>query len=153
MPSSVAYAWDHFRLKNVANLMLQLYALWAFRHVTFQKPDFANYPKVVAFQKNIVLAINLFGCFLNCKNLTGHEIIDFSVKKIITHSQCARAKRGLRIDVLVSCHGSMISINFNRKVTFYMYKQYSNTFGLVKYIHVGNIQKRKVLSFFCGSVY
>ena len=54
---------------------------------------------------------------------------------------------------LVRCHGSMISIDFNRKVLFYMYKQYSNTFGLVKYIFDGNIKKRKVLRFFCGSVY
>ena len=47
----------------------------------------------------------------------------------------------------------MISINFNRKVISYMYKQYSNTFGLVKYIYDGNIQKRKVLRFFCVPVY
>ena len=149
MPSSVAYAWDHFRFKNV-NLMLQLYALWSFRNVTFQKPHSANYPKVVAFQKNIVLAINLLE-FFNCKNLTGHEIID--LKKNNYSLSVRTCKRGFRIAVLVSCHGSMISTNFNRKITFYMYKQYSNTFGLVKYIHVGNIQKRKVLRFFCGSVY
>ena len=47
----------------------------------------------------------------------------------------------------------MIQINSNRKVIFYMYKQYSNTFGLVKYIYDGTIIKRKVLRFFCGSVY
>ena len=46
----------------------------------------------------------------------------------------------------------MISINFNVKVVFNMFKKYSNTFGLVKYIYDGNIQKRKVLRFFCGSV-
>ena len=34
-----------------------------------------------------------------------------------------------------------------------MYKQYSNTFGLLKYIYDGNIQKRKVLRFFCGWAY
>ena len=65
--------------------------------------------------------------------MTGHEIIEF--KKMMTHTQRARAKRGFYIVVLVSSHRSMISINFNRKVIFYMYKQYSNTFGLVKYIY------------------
>ena len=34
-----------------------------------------------------------------------------------------------------------------------MFQQFSNTFGLVKYIFDGGIQKRKVLRFFCGSVY
>ena len=72
---------------------------------------------------------------------------------MITHSQGARAERVFRIVVVVSRHDSMISVNFNRKVIFYMYKYYSNTFGLVKYFYVGNIQKRKVLRFFCGSVY
>ena len=52
---------------------------------------------------------------------------------MITHSQRARAKRCFRIVVLVSSHGSMIPIKFNRKVIFYMKKQCSNTFGLVKY--------------------
>ena len=62
--SSVAYTWDHFRLKeNVVNLMLQLYTSWSFRHVTFQKPDSANFPEIVAFQKNIVSAKNLFEMF------------------------------------------------------------------------------------------
>ena len=70
---------------------------------------------------------------------------------MITHSQ--RAKRGFRIFALVRCHGSMSSIDFNRKVLFYMYKQYSNTFGSVKYIYNEDIQKRKVLRFFSGSVY
>ena len=56
------------------------------------------------------------------------------LKKIITHSERARAEHGFRIITLVSCHGSMISIYFNRKVLFYMYKQYSYTFRLVKYI-------------------
>ena len=68
-------------------------------------------------------------------------------------SLCAHLqKRGFRIFALIRCHGSMISKDFNRKVLFYMYKQYSNTFRLVKYIYDGNIQKRKVLRFFCGSV-
>ena len=75
------------------------------------------------------------------------------LKKIITHSQRARAERVFRIVVVVSRHGSMISVNFNRKVIFYMYNYYSNTFRLVNYIYLGNIKKRKVLRFFCGSVY
>ena len=37
----------------------------------------------------------------------------------------------------------MILININKKVIFYMYKQYSNIVWLVKYIYVGNIQQRK----------
>ena len=118
--SSVAYALGHFRFQNVVNLMLQLCASWTFRHVAFLKPDSANYPEVMTFQKNIASAIKLLGMLFNCKIVRGHEIIDFL--KIIIHSQCARA---IRIVVLVSCHGSMISINFNRKVIFYMYKQYS----------------------------
>ena len=60
---------------------------------------------------------------------------------MIIHSQCARAKGSFRIFVLVSCHDSIISINFNRKVLFYMYIQYSNTFGLVKYIDDGIFKK------------
>ena len=42
--------------------------------------------------------------------------------KIITHSQRARAERVFHIVVLVSRHGSMISVNVNRNVIFYMYK-------------------------------
>ena len=106
------------------------------------KADSTNYPEVVAFHKNIVLANYLLGCFFNCKVVTGHKIIDFYKRILLTLR--ARAERGFRIVVLVSCHGLMVSINFYRKVIFYMYKQYSNTFGLVKYIYVGNIQKRKV---------
>ena len=98
-----------------------------------------------------MLANNLLGCFFNCKIVAGHENYRF-FKEIITHSQRSRAERGFRIVVQISCHGSMISIHFNRKEIFYIHKQYSNTFRLVKYINVGNIQKRKGLWFFCGSV-
>ena len=38
---------------------------------------------------------------------------------------------------------TMILINFNVKIIFYMFKQCSNTFGLVKYIYDGSIQKEK----------
>ena len=131
--------------------MLQLYASWTFRHVAFQKPDSANYPAVDAFQKNIASAKNLVWCFLNCKIVTGHEIIDFFSKN--NYSQHARAKRVFRIFALVRCHCSVISIDFNRKVLFYMNKNFLNTFELVKYIYDVNIKKRKVLRFFCGSVY
>ena len=65
---------EHFRLENVVNLML--YASWAIRHVAFQQPDFANYPELVALQKTIVSEKKCF-FFLNCKIITGHEIIDF----------------------------------------------------------------------------
>ena len=130
--------------------MMQLYASWSFWHVTLQKPDSANFPEVEAFQKNTVLAKNLLCCFLILKSSKVTKLSIF--KKIITHSQRARAERVFRIVVVVSRHGSMISVNLNRKVIFYMYNYYSNTFRLVNYIYLGNIKKRKVLRFFCGSV-
>ena len=117
-------------VKNVVNLMMQVYASWSFRHVTFHKPDFANYPEVVSFQKNSMIAKLFCGVFFNCKIVTGHEFIDFF--KLITCSERARAERGFRIIAPVSCHGSMISLRFNSKLTFYMYKKYSYTFWLIK---------------------
>ena len=72
---------------------------------------------------------------------------------MIIHSQCARAKSSFRIFVLVSCHDSIILINFNRKVIFYMYIQYSNTFGLLKYINDGIFKKLNVaFLLLCGVV-
>ena len=47
------HTWNHFRLKNFVNPMQQLYALRTVRHVAFQKPDFANFPDVVTYKKNM----------------------------------------------------------------------------------------------------
>ena len=94
--SSVTYTWDHLQLKkNVFNLMIKLYASWPFRRVAFQKPDSANYPEVLAFQKNIKSAKNLYGCFYNCKIVTGHEKI--SILKKNYSLSAPRAKRGFRL--------------------------------------------------------
>ena len=64
-------------------------------------------------------ARNLLSCFFNCKIVTGHKVSTF--KKIITQSQCARAKRGFHTFVLVRRYGRIILINFNVKVIFYMF--------------------------------
>ena len=65
----LSHILDHFRLENVVNLMLYLYASWAFRHVALQQHNFANYPEVIALQKNPIASDkNLLGCFLIVKS-------------------------------------------------------------------------------------
>ena len=73
--SSVAYALGHFRFKN--RRQLNAAALCLVDIQAFQKPHSANYPEVMAFQKNIASAIKLLGMLFNCKIVRGHEIIDF----------------------------------------------------------------------------
>ena len=144
---NLLHTWIHFRLKNIVNPMQQLYASRTFWHVAFQKPDFANFPDVVTYQKNMASAKNLLWRFFYCKIVTGLKIIFFYSLSVRT------CKTWFSYFCASPMSQYLILINFNVKVIFYMFQQFSNTFGLVKYIYEEAIQKRTVLRFFCGSVY